>query len=183
MVAFQAFPSSPPPSPSFFASIAGPITRSRTATTPPCGDSRGRQSGRADRAPSLLRIRTGTCRSARMYPALFVFLTLNRFFLPNVISRTLGINPDSSWRDTNFVTDRDKPKPKKGRAVSGHDSSHQLVISRSNSESFPGGADYPTYWVSILAGIFFNVGCFLLFSEPGPRRPGVADLARFARLT
>ena len=67
--------------------------------------------------------------------------------------------------------------------MSGHDSSHQLVISRSNSESFPGGADYPTYWVSMLAGSFFNVGCFLLFSEPGPRRPGVADLARFARLT
>ena len=38
------------------------------------------------------------------------------------------------------------------RAVSRHDLSHQLVGSRNDSWSFPGGADYATYWASVLVG-------------------------------
>ena len=38
------------------------------------------------------------------------------------------------------------------RAVNWHDLSHQLVISRTNSKSFPGGADCPTCWVCIPLG-------------------------------
>ena len=38
------------------------------------------------------------------------------------------------------------------KAVSWHDFSHKLVNSRTSSWSFPGGADFPTCWRSILVG-------------------------------
>ena len=38
------------------------------------------------------------------------------------------------------------------RAVGRHDLSHPLAVRRIDTCSFPAGADYPTYWVSILAG-------------------------------
>ena len=49
------------------------------------------------------------------------------------------------------------------RAVSRHDLSHQLATSRTNSQSFPGGADYPTYWVSIFACMIVECGVRLFF--------------------
>ena len=71
-----------------------------------------------------------------------------------------------------------------GRAVSRHDSSHQLVTSKTKSSSFPGGADDPTYRISKLAldkGVF-NAGCIFSLG-PGLPRLREADLARFTRLT
>ena len=63
----------------------------------------------------------------------------------NTISRIMyfppQLRPNHSWRFANPI-----------RAVSRHDLSRQLVISRTNSWSFPGGADYPNFGVSILAG-------------------------------
>ena len=56
--------------------------------------------------------------------------------------------------------------------ISRHDLSHQLVISRTNSQSFLGGAGYLTYWVSILAWDGCLSGMHFFFSGPGPPRPG-----------
>ena len=39
-----------------------------------------------------------------------------------------------------------------GSAVRRQDLTHQLASSRTNSQSFSGSADYPTYWVPILVG-------------------------------
>ena len=44
------------------------------------------------------------------------------------------------------------------RAASLPDFSHQLVISRTSSWSFLRGADYPTYWVSMLVGRIAECG-------------------------
>lgn len=76
---------------------------------------------------------------------------------------------------------------RKYRAGSRHDSSHQLVIGRTNSLPSPLDGDYPTCWISILvcssAGrIIECVTTFFLFKTGIPRL-GRTDVARIARLT
>ena len=68
-----------------------------------------------------------------------------------------------------------------GRAVSQHDLDHQLVTSRTNSQSFYRGADCATEWVSIHG--MFNAGCVLFFLGGPPSPRGGLISARFTRLT
>ena len=56
--------------------------------------------------------------------------------------------------------------------LSRHDSSHRLVTSRTNSKSFAGGADHPTYWVSILLGRIAKCGMLYIIFWAGTLRPG-----------